>query len=697
MSDHPTQPTPIPMIGDMPAWYEILRRYGYPTTVEVLDFETYFDNDYSLRKRDMSTIEYIMDPRYEELGVASLRMSAPFASPVPHFWFADGYNYIEGLKKLHGPELADITVVMQNARFDATILARKYGIYPRYCIDTLALAMHDNSRTRNGLEHLAERCGLPDKGETEQFKALHLRDQWVYTAGRPPQRTPGMEESARKSLRIYAENDAKLEWEIFARYLPRLSNPKIELRLIQHTLELFTKPVIRVRPEAASSLSAKMEAEIDGVVLVTGHTREELSGNKTFSAILSTALDEAGDSLSRYQKCGKPKKDGTPVKLLALAKDDEQLKALHGHHSLRVREITAARTAIKSWPLHLSRVARITAQAAAIGGVLCNPLKYHGAHTGRWSGGEQINLQNLGARGHDLVTQIRHLLEAPDGYSFVIVDAAQIEARVLTWIAGQADWNEMWKDPCRDAYCEFASKMSGKIVVKIGENCSLPEPVQRLHKRLRGMGKVGTLGCGYGMGADKAVVYAATAYGVYMTPSEAAMLVKTYRLSVPKVTQFWREVEQKFKAAAKYREVSVMPRGLKFWFNEELDCTTITLPSGRELRYHGVRVSLIDGREQLWMPDSLCSGARIAMWGGYLCENIVQAISRDILAESVLASEDAGNHVVHHVHDELVPCVLTKKASFVLKQTIARLSKPPAWGLDLPLASEGKISPRYEK
>jgi DNA polymerase len=675
-----TTPKPIPMTGNVPAWHYVLRECGYPTDVVLIDFETYFNQDYSLAK--MSTVEYVTDPRYEEIGKSILHVTRPFEPVQPCFWWGDHGSYLSMLQDRYGKDLDGCTVVAQNAPFDGLILAIHYDIHPSYCIDTLALLRHENSRQKNDLGTASRREGLPAKGDTSQFLGIHLED---------------MTGEQRLGMATYANRDAKNEWGLFVRKLPRLSRPGVELRLIQHTLELFWKPALTVDRPFATDLMAKMEGRIDEVVTPTGATRENISGNKSFGLLLSAALDRAGDNICKYQKAGKPRKDGTPVALLAIAKEDPQLEILQSHDSLEVRGLLAARTAIKSWPLHIGRVTSLLNQAKVRKDMIGVPLKYHGAHTGRWSGTDDINFQNLPSRSDDLANAIRQVIVAPEGYELVVVDASQIEARGTTWIAGQDDWNEMWRDPDRDPYCEFASKMAGRAVLNTKKHKIGVPALKGWHDRMRGMGKVGVLGCGYGMGADKAIAFAEAGYGVTLTQDEAQHLVQTYRKGSPMVCRFWREVERCFKFTARYHEPQELPRGLKFHWEEDGDITVLTLPSGRTLKYPGVRVSVINMREQLWMPDPMRGLSRVMVWGGYLTENIVQALSRDILAEAVLATEDAGHHVALHVHDEVVAVVPEGTGGAILKDIVRIMSTSPAWGPDMPLAAEGHVSKRYVK
>lgn len=668
----------MPMIGNEPAWRVILREGGYPTDVVLIDFETFFDQDYSMSK--LSTVEYILDPRYEEIGKSIIHVKQPFEPVVVNFYRGDDDSYIRYLTREYGDNLEGCTLVAQNAPFDGTILVRKYGICPQFCVDTLALLRHEDSRRRNDLATASERENLPAKGDTSQFAGVHLQgitdEQWM-------------------AMSAYANRDAKNEWHIFTRKMSRLSRPAVELRLIQHTLELFWKPTLRINQQSATDLIAKMEAKIDEAVAPTGVDRESISKNKEFGILLGKALDEAGDTIEKYQKHGKPTPTGKPRVLLAIAKDDDKLVVLKAHQSPKVRELMAARQAVKSWPLHIGRVHSIMAQARATDGLLAVPLRYHGAHTGRWAGDEALNLQNLPSRSNELANAIRNIIEAPDGQVLIIDDLSAIEARGTAWIAGQEDMLTLFREG-REIYCEYAAVMAGRPLRKARKTD--PPWLKKYYERMRNMGKVQVLGCGYGMGAIKCVDFASSTYGVELTLKEATDLVQSYRKKVPKITQFWRDIERHFKFTARYHEPQQMARGLKFHWEEEGDVTVITLPSGRTLKYPKVRVSIIDMKEQLWMPDPRKGpGSRLFLWGGVLTENVVQAFCRDILAEGFLRIEASGIHVALHVHDEVVALVDESEGKVALEKINAMMTVPPEWAPDFPLAAEGKVSKRYEK
>lgn len=690
---------PLPMAGEYkPAWVEVLQSCGYPTDVIVIDFETYHDDEYCMGQKAnaLSTIEYVMDERFEILGVGTLRMSAayPFADydQQTHFWMTEKQagEHLRYLQGEYGKNYEQATVVIQNAKFDATILSRHFGIYPPFVVDVLCLSRHLNSRQKHGLETLTAQNDLIEKGDTSQFSNMTFRPRVKRIKSRKkgpklPLPVPKATPEQMSALAGYGCNDVKREWEVFTLLLPKLSNPKIELRLMQHTLELFTKPVLKVDPDKGKELVVAMEAEIDKVMDGVGATREEISGDLSFARLLDTALEQAGDLPQKYYKVGKR------GYLLAIAKTDPERELLLNHESPRVRALLEARVALDSWPTHIGRVHRILRQAAAAGGLLPVPLKYCGAHTARWSGDEKINLQNLGSRGHELVNAMRLLIVAPDGRVLVIVDAAAIEARVLAWVAGQHDLVEKFAAN-EEVYCGFASKVLGYPVRKAKKSGGIPAIEARMTWARNSIGKIGVLGCGYGMGTSKIHAYAKGAIDL----ATAEKIKETYRAENAAIVKFWTDIERAFAYTAKYQRPCDLPRGLRFDSYPDCD-VVITLPNGRELHYPQVRVKADEyGRDTIEVYNSL-EHYWGHVWGGHLTENVVQAISRDVLAECFLRMEDHGYHTAHHIHDEIVMCVPADKGPTALKLGITEMSRTPIWAPGMPLGAEGVLSDRYGK
>jgi len=675
----------------VPEWRAMLRDCGYPDNVVVLDFETYFDDEYTMKGGGLSTIEYVMDQRFEVLGLAVLDVfeNFPDYEQRSKFWVGEEgvTRVLKHLQDKYGEHLERATVVIQNATFDASILAHRYGIYPPHVIDTRGLAYNWDARRKHDLGSLAKDLKLPPKGDTQEFKGLTFRKRYTKSKSRKkgpklPIQVPTITDEQIVSLSRYAANDAMREWEVFTVMLPRLSRPKVELRVMQHTLELFTKPVLMVDFEKGEGLIRLMEAEIDKVVTPTGHTREELSGDRSFWGLLDRALEAADENPQVYYK---PSKKGY---ILAEAKDDPERELLLKHKDPAVRALMQARIAIGSWPTHIKRVRKIMAQARALGGRLPIALKYCGAHTGRWSGGEGINLQNLGSKGHELVNAVREMLIAPPGHKLTIVDASQIEARVLAWIAGEEELVRKFANN-EEIYCGFASKVLGWPVRKPRKEGGIPQIEARMKWARNSIGKIGVLGCGYGMGQTRIFEYADGEVDM----DTALKIRDTYRAENPNIVRFWGDIERAVLYTAKYRKPCEMPRGLRFHSLPECD-VVITLPCGRELYYHKVKIVPSECGEtiEVWNSREHHWGHT---WGGSLCENVVQAMSRDILAEAILRLEARGYHTAHHVHDEVVMCVPESQAEGALMAGIEELSRRPSWAPDCPLGAEGVVSDRY--
>lgn len=691
------QPTPIPHDeGGIPLWRRVLEKAGYPLSCVVLDFETYFDSTYSLRK--MSTIEYIADPRFEILGVAwaeKLNVMGNagrelFPNDPDVGWEERDHTtfYLRDLRKRFGDDLAGCTVILQNARFDAGVLAYHYGIFPRFIIDTKGVAAQLNARKKTNLAVQAEEHGLPAKGDTGEFKGCSFKPRLAKSRSRkknpPPIYVPPMSEAKAEALREYAEHDAWLEWQVFMRNVPHMSRVDVELPLMHHTIELFTKPKLRADKEWAAKIKVELQDAMDDACAKVGVTPKEIASDKGFVATMESALPDDEKIPMKVSKKGM---------IPAVAKDDPERKLLEQHKCEAVRDVMDARSTVAGIRLHLKRVDRIVAQAEANGGMLRVPLNYHGAHTGRWSGADKINLQNLPSRNkREAVNRMRGILVPPDDeHTLVIVDAASVEARGVAWIAGQEDMCDLFRQG-EDLYCVYAGRMANRKVRKPRPDD--PPPVAKWFGRMRNMGKVQVLGCGYNMGWERCKEFARDVYDILLNDKEALDLVNTYRQSVPQITQFWRDCEDAFRFAAKYGKECTLPRGLRF--HREGHVTIITLPNGRRLRYENVKVGPLRDREKISMPDPM-TGGRIHMYGGYFTENIVQGFCRCLLAECILNCEAAGWPVALHTHDEVVCVVKKDRAEVALSEICSIMSQVPTWAPGLPLAAEGQISERYTK
>jgi hypothetical protein len=412
-------------------------------------------------------------------------------------------------------------------------------------------------------------------------------------------------------------------------------------------------------------------------------TKEEwktaLSSDKSFENLLSDALAEVGESVIQYTKFGKR------GAMLALAKGDAPRKLLEEHKSDKVRNLMLARIAIESWPKHADKVRGFVAQAKAMNGKMPVALRYWGGHTGRYSGMDG-NMQSLGSRGHELVSEVRTMFVAPPGHKLVIVDLNAVEARGTAWIARETALVECFSRN-EDPYCQFASTFYG-VPCRKPRKDGIPS-IEAKMKTRRAFGKVVILGAGYGMGKDKFADYA----GCDQQTAEQA--ITTYRTTYPNIVRLWYDVQGAFIYTAKYGMPSELPF-LRFERRDDCD-VQIILPSGHTLQYHQVKLVLDDrGRDSIRVFNNLTHEWEHT-WGGSLVENIVQSFCRHALVEAMLRLEDRSVHTALSVHDELVAVVEEEKAHAALGLMISEMSETPDWAPGLPLDASGHISSRYGK
>jgi DNA polymerase I-like protein with 3'-5' exonuclease and polymerase domains len=645
----------------------------------MIDFETYFDSVYTLSK--LSTVEYVQDERFECLGVAIFD-----SEQMEGVWFPRAQD---GLRTI---DFENTTILAQNAKFDLLILDVHFGTIPKYSVDLVGIANHVHPMYSAKLKDLCTLYGLPPKGDTMRFRGCTRRKRWHKRGGRTKDkdtmvRQPLMSYEQENALGEYAINDAQQQWSLFVRMLPKLSRPAVEIPLNQHTIELFTRPSVRFDRERAERIRRDMKHAMAAPIEAAGHSVPDISGHKSFRRLLTDALGQVGEELPL-------KPDKNEKMIPAIAQTDASYDKLLTHADDTVRMLMEARVGLQTWRNKISRVTSLIAQAAANGGILRVPLWYHGAHTGRWSGAEEINLQNLGARKHALDAEVRNCLIPPPGYKFVVVDQAAVEARGTAWVAGQHDLLDAFRDGV-DVYCRFASILFDAPIRK--GRATDPDPVRAFYKLARSCGKVGILGGGYGMGPLKCQSYG-DGYGLSLSFSEACKIINTYRSENTAIVDYWKTVQDAFHWTLKTsRPATAGPIRFHAERDQELGFDVVmTLPSGRELRYTNVAEALGDkGLEMTMYSHRRKKWSKI--YGGYLTENIVQGMCRDTLAEAILRLEKQGIRVPLHVHDEVVVLAPVDEAETVLDTVLEELSTSPSWAPDLPLGAEGMICDYYQK
>lgn len=271
-----------------------------------------------------------------------------------------------------------------------------------------------------------------------------------------------------------------------------------------------------------------------------------------------------------------------------------------------------------------------------------------------------------------------------DGCRFVVSDFSAIEARVISWIAGE-EWRLQTFRDGGDIYCATASQMYHVPVVKHGIN-----------GELRQKGKVAELACGYqgGVGAMKAMDRDGT-----IPEEELQGIVDAWRAANPTIPKLWRTCEMAAKTALREHRTVRIRHGIAFsYVNGNL---FVKLPGGRKLCYWGTRLRQDDmtGRESIvymGVNQKTKQWQETETYGGKLVENIVQATARDCLAVAMTRVAALGYKIVMHVHDEMIVDVpiRDKDALTVINKCMA---DPIDWAPGLPLKGDGYETPFYMK
>ena len=614
-----------------------------------LDFETYYAQDFSLSK--LTTEEYIRNKQFEVIGVG-VKIDDGVTK-----WFSG--SHLETQKYLSTLPWNDSALLCHNTMFDGAILAWKFGIKPKFYYDTLCMGRATNGVDVGGsLAYLSERYNLGKKGtEVIDAKGKNIT---------------GFTNSELAQYGEYCKNDVELTFKLF-QVLSR-AFPQEELDLIDLTLRMFINPILSVddallgerleelkdeKFKLLGSLKEKLECDSEEAV------RKKLASNKQFAAV----LEDFGVQVPM-------KESKTTGKLTyALAKNDTGFIALTEHEDPFIQQLAAVRLGTKS-TIEESRIERFIDVGSRNKGLLPIPLKYYGAHTGRWAGSDKVNFQNLPSRDKKKKA-LKQAVVAPEGYKIINCDSSQIEARVLAYLAGQTDLVKEFQLG-DDVYSIFASKIYERPITK--EN-----PIERF------VGKTCILGLGYGTGALKLQHTLKTSPpGADLTKEKCDEIVKLYRDTNDMIVKLWREGDKALKHLADWQ-----PKFKTFSYGEH-DCVKVTkegflLPNGLYIRYPDLKLN----------TDELHSGYQyksrkgpVSLWGGSIVENVVQALARIIVGEQMLKLAKRYRPVLT-VHDAAVCVVPEEDIDEACAWIVEVMSTPPNWAKDLPIACEAHHGYNY--
>lgn len=637
---------------------------GKKYQIVTIDFETYYDKDYTLSGK-INISEYIRDDRFHAHGVGIKIGNGKT------LWYT-GKNIPLALREIDWSKCA---MLAHNTAFDGFICSHVYDIRPAVYLDTLSMARAAHGHhMRHDLDTIAKAHGLAGKVK---------RDALADTKGK--QQLTDKEERA---LGAYCVDDVDDTYKIFWKLFDHI--PDKELQLIDITQKMFSDPVLRID---IPRVQKELEKEVGGkaaALLRSGASVEDLMSNEKFAELLRRVGANPPMKIS----------PSTGKLTYAFAKSDlEFQKLLLQNSNKQVVALAEARLKIKS-TIGETRAARFL-EAGKNGMCLPILLNYSGAHTHRWSGGNKMNLQNLKRGG-----ELRRSILAPKGHVIVVADSAQIEARVLAWLAGQTDVVDAFKNK-RDLYSEFATLVFGYPVDRkkaatnehgqyVDKNGRVVEDKKDAHfpQEMEGfVGKVCVLGLGYGMGWKKfqhTLESGAMGMVVKLSEQQCRAAVDLYRSRNYKIRQLWKTMDGIIASmlTGTHGEFGPLTYGKGY----------IQLPSGLFLQYYGLHGEAEVRHDDLVVNEAtyLTRQGRSKIYGGLLTENVVQALARCIIADQMLEISKK-YRICTMSHDEIVVVCPKKDADRCLQDMIRIMSTPPEWAEGLPLAAEGGWSVNYSK
>ena len=615
-----------------------------------LDFETYYDAKFSLSR--LTTEEYVCSPEFEIIGVGiKLNEEKPK-------WISGTHEEIT--KELQKYPWRNSMLLCHNTMFDASILAWICYITPYKYLDTLCMARALHGVDAGGsLKALAERYEIGEKGE----EVLNAKGK----------RRSDFSEEELARYGEYCLNDVELTYKLFKKMAHHI--PEKEIHLIDLTLRMFTHPTLYLNIDLLSGRLEEIKQEkfdlLSSLKDRLGckdeeEVRQKLASNKQFAEVLESVGVKTPTKTS--PRTGKD--------TYALAKNDEGFIALTEHTDPFVQTLCTVRLGTKS-TIEESRIQRFIEIATRNGDRVPIPLKYYGAHTGRWSGLDKVNFQNLPSRDKKKKT-LKNAVVAPEGYVVVNSDSSQIEARVLAWLAGQDDLVEMFAQG-RDVYSEFATKIYSRPISKA-------DPIERF------VGKTCILGLGYGTGALKLKHTLKTQPpGADLDINRCKRIVEIYREQNSDITDLWYECDRVLTSISTQKISTKKTRYIGKHECVSFSNDGIQLPSGLLIRYPNLRLDTSETKSNM-VYDS--RKGPVSVWGGAVVENIIQGIARCVVAEQMLLIAERYRPALT-VHDSVVCVIPEDEVEEGMEFIVQCMMTAPEWATGLPVACEAKYGKTY--
>lgn len=681
--------------------------------VLTVDFETYYDREYSLSK--MTMIEYIMDGRFQPIMMSYAINDEPIQNVI-------GYPNIKRI--LDGIDWGNTVLNAQNTAFDATIIRARFGHTARYYTDTMAMARVTAAHVFEGaslaaIARVLQANGVhvPPKGkEVESALGMHLYNAYSGTPYIAKKATTDPDEVQRghELLMAYVEycnNDVHLAREAF-KYFTKMITPD-EMQYGDMILKCYIEPSLyldlpiieeeiariherdeqRARDVANRYFNGK-QAELRSVCRSVPKFTEFLRG---LGGILEHEIDEDADYAfiipSKYsEKKGRvePCYSKTfPAVIEMCDRMDE------------IGDIFRTKLAMSS-SIELSRAERFRA-IAKIGCGFGMPYTVSGAHTHRLGGSGGLNVQNLSSgRKEGQSNALKRSISAPPGHQVVVFDSSQIELRTGSYIAGDNATLKMFLEG-RDPYSEQASLIYGGDPVEIKKLAKGGvEPYASIQ---RPAGKASLLSNIYGTGAVGFMNYAKL-MGVDMTLEEAQHIVKVYRETHPEVVAIWNACEVALRnMIAGASGYFGGPDGKLFYYdgarmNHGVRMPGIRLPDGNWLNYHCLSMrerEYPDGSTKMNYAYRGLKEGRIQWiftYAARIFENCNQALAFAVMKYQALLINQRYK-IVLNTHDEWGIVVKDDEVEQAKEYMQWCMRQVPEWAKGLPVDCEGDAAVHY--
>ena len=610
-----------------------------------LDFETYFDIQYTLKKMD--TPLYVADPRFHIHGMA-----------IDDKYYDNMDDIDEALNLIDWDNTA---LLCYNTAFDAYILHYHFDITPAYYLDALSMArpILMNELKSLGLDSVSKHLGY--KGKTSGIL--------MKTKGKLNLTT---EESA--EMGEYCLQDVQETIKVF-QYL-QAQIPPFEMDLIDTTIRMFANPkfladIPRIKQE--------IKRVKNGRDKLFGEVQKLLPSSEDDVITVLRSADKFAETLI-HNGIEAPTKVSprTGKTAFAFAKTDLEFKAFEEHPNENIRLLRKARLASKS-DNALNKAEKLLQYSNLYSGIPAY-LNYWKAVTGRWSGAE-IQLQNMGRGG-----EMRKSLIAPAGYKIGVIDLSQIEVRVLAWLAEAKVLLQVFNNK-QDPYKHMATKIYNK-------------KLEDITKSERQISKGAVLGLGYGMSAPKfqlTMKLGTIGPPVDLTMKEASRIVKVYRTTNSKIRDLWYAADEWIKIIRTDNPGEEVAHGTHKGLNFPYKEARIITHKGMYLNYHNLHRE--EEKDEYGRQNMVYQGAngRTKYIYGALCvENVVQHLARNIIAEQMLMIQKR-YPILLSVHDEVVTLIPEDDVDEAEKYHMQCCTTNPDWCKDLPLDAEFGYDDCYSK